>query len=85
MEEDLIRDRQISSGTGKPMMVDERDCDVEELTTEDFVDGESIKTAYFTISLVRIARITFQAAGRISDYAKEILEYFTVNEFPIYA
>ncbi|GKZ22362.1 hypothetical protein AbraCBS73388_008505 [Aspergillus brasiliensis] len=149
-----IRDRQISSGTGKPMMIDERDCDVEDLTTEDFVDGESVETAYFTISLVQIARIinevvrykyspaasvnllredikanihctlqtwqaeltpimryctisnrnrfalilglpppqrdfttalAFHAAGRISDYAKEILQYFTVNEFPIYA
>ncbi|OJJ73165.1 hypothetical protein ASPBRDRAFT_493470 [Aspergillus brasiliensis CBS 101740] len=169
----FIRDRQISSGTGKPMMIDERDCDVEDLTTEDFVDGESVETAYFTISLVQIARIinevvrykyspaasvnplredikanihctlqtwqaeltpimryctisnrnrfalilglvynqtllllhrpsladakkppsqrdfttalAFHAAGRISDYAKEILQYFTVNEFPIYA
>ncbi|GKZ30766.1 hypothetical protein AbraIFM66950_010199 [Aspergillus brasiliensis] len=153
----FIRDRQISSGTGKPMMIDERDCDVEDLTIEDFVDGESVETAYFTISLVQIARIinevvrykyspaasvnplredikanihctlqtwqaeltpimrycnisnrnrfaliladakkppsqrdfttalAFHAAGRISDYAKEILDYFTVNEFPIYA
>lgn len=29
--------------------------------------------------------LAFHAAGRISDYAKDILEYFTVNEFPIYA
>lgn len=44
------------------MMVDERECDVEELATEDFVDGESIETAYFTISLVRIAKISMRPA-----------------------
>ena len=39
------------------MMVDERDCDVEDLSMEDFVDGESTETASFVISLMKWAKI----------------------------
>lgn len=38
-------------------MIDLRDCDVEELTRDDFIDGESSYTAYFTISMLRLAKI----------------------------
>ncbi|KAH7383411.1 fungal-specific transcription factor domain-containing protein [Cadophora sp. MPI-SDFR-AT-0126] len=52
-----IRDRQLASGIGKPMMIDDRDCDVEELTRDDFVDGEPPETSNFTISMARLAKI----------------------------
>lgn len=52
-----IRDRQISSGMGKPMMADERYCDVEDLTLSDFVDGEPPETGPFMISLIKLAKI----------------------------
>ncbi|KAI8711054.1 Zn(2)-C6 fungal-type domain-containing protein [Fusarium sp. LHS14.1] len=56
----FIRDRQLASGMGKPMMIDERDCDVQELTLDDFVDGETPETAHFTISMMRFAKIITQ-------------------------
>lgn len=52
-----IRDRQYALSMGKPLMIDERDCNVEPLTVDDFVDGESLETAHFTVSLMQIARL----------------------------
>ena len=55
-----IRDRQLASGMGKPMMIDDRDCDVEELTVDDFVDGEPSETSNFIVSMARLAKISMQ-------------------------
>ncbi len=52
-----IRDRQLASGMGKPMMIDERYCDVGDLTLDDFVDGEPPETSYFIIELVKFAKL----------------------------
>lgn len=40
------------------MMIDDRDCDVEELMLDDFVDGEPPETSNFTISMARFAKIS---------------------------
>lgn len=42
---------------GKPMMIHERDCDVGDLTLEDFVDGEPPETSYFMIELIKFAKL----------------------------
>ncbi|KAL1856665.1 hypothetical protein Plec18167_009103 [Paecilomyces lecythidis] len=130
----FIRDRQYALSMGKPLMIDERDCNVEPLTVDDFVDGESLETAHFTVSLMQIARLAtdvirykfspapsnhcyevyhqmilllhrptlseakrsqdcrdfstqsaFYAADKICDLARDILQFFEVREFAIYA
>ncbi|KAH7124878.1 fungal-specific transcription factor domain-containing protein [Dactylonectria estremocensis] len=53
----FIRDRQLAFGIGKPFLIDERNCDVEELTMDEFVDGESLETAEFTVSMMKLAKI----------------------------
>lgn len=50
-------------------MIDLRDCDVEELTRDDFIDGESSYTTHFTISMMKLAKIgtaQFPASGVLS-------------------
>jgi hypothetical protein len=53
-----IRDRQIGSGMGKPMQIDDRDCDVEELTLEDFIDEESPEAGYFIVGMMNLAKLS---------------------------
>ncbi|KAI1610996.1 fungal-specific transcription factor domain-containing protein [Exophiala viscosa] len=51
-----IRDRQVCLSTGPPMSINDLDCDVEDLTMEDFPD-ESPETAQYIIGQVSLNKI----------------------------
>lgn len=73
---------------GKPMMIDERDCDVEELTLDDFVDGETTETAQFAILMMQFAKLSMRlpettspclrySCSRLVSHASSPLQVFT--------
>lgn len=51
-----IRDRQIAAAMGKPVLIHDEDCDVEELGLRDFA-GEKRETALFMLETVRLTRV----------------------------
>ncbi|KAF8417392.1 fungal-specific transcription factor domain-containing protein [Tirmania nivea] len=51
-----IRDRQIAAAMGKPVLIQDEDCDVEELSMQDF-PTEPKETALFMIETVRLIRV----------------------------
>ncbi|EXJ93265.1 hypothetical protein A1O1_01657 [Capronia coronata CBS 617.96] len=51
-----IRDRQVSLSAGTPSLINDLDCDVEELTLEDFPD-ESEATARYVMAQANLSRI----------------------------
>jgi len=51
-----IRDRQIAAALGKPVLIHDADCDVEELSMQDFL-AEPKETALFMIEGVKLIRV----------------------------
>ena len=51
------RDRQIASALGKPMMIQDVDCDVEPITLDDFDEEDSIQSRQFFIEQCKLAGI----------------------------
>jgi len=51
-----ISDRQVSMGVGAPMIINDLDCDVEDLEIEDFGE-ESEESAHYLIGLASLSRI----------------------------
>ena len=50
------RDRQVVLAVGAPMVINDLDCDIEDLTMDDFPD-ESIETAQYVIAQASLSRI----------------------------
>lgn len=55
-----IRDRQISLSAGAPMIINDLECDIEELTVEDLQD-ESPETAYYVVAQASLNRVAANA------------------------
>ena len=52
-----IRDRQVSLAVGAPMVINDLDCDIEDLAPEDFEDGFE-NTAHYLIALASLSKIS---------------------------
>lgn len=50
-----MRDRQIASALGKPLMINDQDCDVELLTLDDFEIGDSEEMRHFVIQQAKLS------------------------------
>lgn len=61
---------------GKPMMIDERDCDVDDLTLDDFVDGEMLESAHFIVSMMQLAKISKHSYLPSTQRAEEVVLFY---------
>lgn len=57
---------------GKPMQIDDQDCDVEKLTLKDFIDGESTETAHFIVSMMNLAKLSMHTFTLVRRHPKRI-------------
>ncbi len=51
------RDAQLSNALGKPLIINDLDCDVERLSLDDFEDHHSLEVRLFAIEQARLADI----------------------------
>jgi hypothetical protein len=49
------RDRQMASALGKPMMIQDVDCDVEPITLDDFNEKDTVQSRLFFIEQCKLA------------------------------
>lgn len=57
------RDSQLSSGVGKPLIINDLDCDVEPLSMDDFEDHHGQEVRLFGIHQARLAEICTSCLG----------------------
>ncbi|KAF5622703.1 cutinase transcription factor 1 beta [Fusarium tjaetaba] len=81
-----VRDRQIAISTGTPMVINDEDHDVEELSEEDFTE-EGPETVQYIVSQVKLSKAkvkpVLDAAAQIFSLVENSLLFWTPEHFPM--